>query len=103
MVGPRYPIPSAKGLVEYGARIALLSQEEAALASWTDTRNSSPDTYQQDIFATKIGLVARERSQKSRLAAPSPLVVVGALAFAELAIALFVFRRRRSPAGLGGK
>jgi hypothetical protein len=51
--GQRYLVPSAKGLVEFGARLALLSEPSRALAAWTDTRNASATPY-QDIFATEV-------------------------------------------------
>ncbi|MDP9403190.1 MAG: glycoside hydrolase, partial [Actinomycetota bacterium] len=56
--GPRYPIPSAAGLIEFGSRLALVSGDDEAMAAWTDTRNSRPGQ-QQDVFATSV--VFRER------------------------------------------
>lgn len=58
LIGPRYPIPSARGLVEYGSRLALLSGRDGVLAAWTDTRNAKLDTFQQDVFATSVELAA---------------------------------------------
>jgi hypothetical protein len=51
--GQRYLIPSAKGLVDFGARLALLSEPSHAVAAWTDTRNASISPH-QDIFATEV-------------------------------------------------
>lgn len=51
--GQRYLVPSAKGLVEFGARLALLSENDRALAAWTDTRNAITPPY-QDVFATDV-------------------------------------------------
>ncbi|MGH9152220.1 MAG: sialidase family protein [Acidimicrobiales bacterium] len=52
-VGPRYPIPSAAGLIEFGSRLGLVSADHAAVAAWTDTRNSRPGQ-QQDVFAAAV-------------------------------------------------
>ncbi|HUP70255.1 MAG TPA: sialidase family protein [Acidimicrobiales bacterium] len=51
--GPRYPIPSAKDLVEFGSRIALLSRDSSALLAWADTRNALAAP-QQEIFSTQL-------------------------------------------------
>lgn len=57
-VGVSYPVPSARGLIEFGSRLALSSSDSGALAAWTDTRNN-PDSIQQDIFATGLEFPAR--------------------------------------------
>lgn len=46
-------IPSAKGLVEFGSRLGLLSRRSAAVAAWPDTRNGAVDK-RQDIFSTIV-------------------------------------------------
>lgn len=53
-IGARYAVPSAVGLVEFGSRIALLSEDENVVAAWTDTRNTGRAPRSQDIFATQI-------------------------------------------------
>lgn len=55
-VGQRYSVASAEGLVEFGARLGLLSRQSSALAAWTDTRNASAArfTTEQDIFTTEV-------------------------------------------------
>ncbi len=53
--GPRYPIPSASGLMEFGLRLGLLSRDSGALAAWTDTRNSLAAPI-QDIFTAETPL-----------------------------------------------
>jgi hypothetical protein len=59
-VGGRYAIPSARGLVEFGSRLALLSTDRAAVMAWTDTRNSFgtgdkvAGPTPQDIYAAEI-------------------------------------------------
>lgn len=59
-IGQTYPLPSAQGLVEFGSRLGLASQNEFAVAAWTDTRNAviSP---QQDIFSSRIEFPAPDR------------------------------------------
>jgi hypothetical protein len=53
--GPRYPLPSAQGLVDFGSRLALWSQRRTVVAAWTDSRNSRAEPY-QDIFVTRVDL-----------------------------------------------
>lgn len=55
-VGQRYSVVSAEGLVEFGARLGLLSRPSTALAAWTDTRNASAArfTTEQDIFTSEV-------------------------------------------------
>lgn len=44
---------AAKGLVEFGSRLGLLSREDEAVAAWTDTRNSM-QPLQQDVFSAVV-------------------------------------------------
>ena len=53
-IGQAYYVPSAKGLVEFGSRLAIISRPTAALAAWPDTRNATLGSTQQDVFATEI-------------------------------------------------
>lgn len=53
-IGQAYYVPSAKGLVELGSRLAVLSRPGAALVAWPDTRNATFGTTQQDVFATEV-------------------------------------------------
>lgn len=53
-IGQAYYVPSAKGLVEFGSRLAIISRPTAALASWPDTRNATLGSTAQDIFATEV-------------------------------------------------
>lgn len=59
LVGPRYTVASAQGLVEFGGRIALVSERGRALAAWTDTRYSRRANPSQDIFAAEVGFPRR--------------------------------------------
>ncbi len=61
LIGQQYGVVSALGQVEFGSRVALLSDRSSTLAVWTDTRNSRPQTTGQDLFATQI-IFPTERS-----------------------------------------
>jgi hypothetical protein len=92
-IGTRYPIPSAKGLVEFGSRIALLARKSNALAAWTDTRNQDVDGYGQDVFATEIDLSARVgRSRSGSVPVASAAVAAGIAAIT----GALAWRRRRT-------
>lgn len=54
IVGPRYLAPSARGLVEFGSRLGLVSEDSRVLAGWTDTSNTRRGVKAQDIMATEI-------------------------------------------------
>ena len=49
-IGQGYLIPSAKGLIEFGSRLALVSRPNGALAAWPDTRNASVGEHTQNIY-----------------------------------------------------
>lgn len=53
-IGQRYAVTSARGQVEIGSHIGLLSRRNDVLAAWADTRNSKAGTTGQDIFLTAI-------------------------------------------------
>ena len=53
-IGARYFVRSAVGLVEFGSRIALESEDDKVLAAWTDTRNTGRAPRSQDIYATQL-------------------------------------------------
>lgn len=55
-IGPRYDVPSAQGLNEFGSRIALVSRPSSVLAAWTDTRNTGRAFPAQDIFSATVRL-----------------------------------------------
>ena len=92
-IGTRYPIPSALGLVEFGSRIAVLSERSRIVAAWTDTRNQDVDSFGQDIFATQVevGAESGEPWWRSPIAAGAFGLVVAIGAGAVLV------RRRRGP------
>jgi len=88
-IGPRYDVPSAAGLNEFGSRIALLSEPSSVLTAWTDTRNTGRAFPAQDIFAAAVQLGG---SNKGRSWGPGVIVAVAVVA---LASALVVVRGRR--------
>lgn len=95
-IGPRYAVASAAGLVEFGSRIALLSEEDEAVAAWTDSRNTGRTPRSQDIFATKITYPVEGNPP------PWPPVLGTVLAVLGLAVVAIGWRRRPHPAVLLG-
>ena len=53
-VGVKYSGAAARGLIEFGSRLAVLSGPRSAVAAWTDTHNSAA-TPQQDVYSSVIG------------------------------------------------
>ena len=86
LVGPMYTAVSAHGQVEFGSRLALLSERSRALAAWTDTRHTARGNPAQDIFATEVDYPTVHSPGQVRVGA-------GVLAMAGLA-ALVVVRGR---------
>lgn len=62
LVGPRYTVPSARGLIEFGSRLALTSTDAEVLVAWTDTSNTRAGIKAQDIAADEIDLPAANGS-----------------------------------------
>lgn len=81
--GAQYAVPSAEGKVEFGLGLALVSENDGALAAWPDTRHAQPGTAQQDVLTTRV---TREPDHATEgewwIAAPvgAGVVVAGALA-----------------------
>jgi len=57
-IGPHYAVTSARGLVEFGGRVALESDEDRVVAAWTDTRNEGRAPRAQDILSARLDLPA---------------------------------------------
>jgi len=93
-IGPRYLVTSARGLVEFGSRIALVSARSGATAAWTDTRNNGRGVTAQDIFSTTVDFGGGDGSGK---VAPLAVGAVVVLLLAGAAMALRSSRRRRTP------
>lgn len=89
--GPRYPIPSARGLVEFGSRQALVSQPAGVLLAWPDTRLPFQGLLHQDIFTTRITVPPAGRTW------PEGWLLVGV---GGLLAVLWRLRRRRARRGL---
>jgi len=108
--GQRYTVPSAKGLVEFGGRVGLLSRDSGALAAWTDTRNIFGSGNRafistgQDIFTAEITPPPRAEGSAvspghptlndgGSRSAPFILLLLALLVFAA-AVGLFQWLRR---------
>lgn len=104
--GPRYGHPAARGLVEFGSRLGLLSGPDWALAAWTDTRNSGEGAdalsgpSEQDILARRIELPGSAPAVAPEADEPtSPWLGYGVSALV-LVVAVVVVVRRWSSASL---
>jgi len=53
-IGPEYTAASAKGMFEFGSRLALVSGPSRVTAAWTDTRYTARAFPSQDIFGAEI-------------------------------------------------
>jgi hypothetical protein len=99
-IGQAYYVPSAKGLVDFGSRLAILSRPTAALAAWPDTRNATLGSTQQDLFATEILLPGKAPGG-------SGLTIAAAGGGAAVAFLVGMLARRRlrgrSVNGVGGE
>lgn len=88
-LGMRYNpvIRSARGLVEYGNRLGLLSRADSVVAAWADIRNWRS----QDVFTAEV-VLARQGSSLARRVLPPGLIGAAVLA---LIVAAGIARRRR--------
>lgn len=80
-IGQRYANVSAKGQVEFGSRMGLISSRRSAVVAWADTRNSDPFTTGQDVFTTVVRLPSGATDGRSSVAVATGvlLVLVGML------------------------
>lgn len=76
-IGPRYLVPSAKGLREFGSRMALASQDTGVVAAWTDTRGTFLGGKAQDIFSARVTL---DQPWWSMLTVPGGVLLLVAVA-----------------------
>lgn len=89
--GATYAIPSARGQVDFGSRLATWSTDDRVLAAWTDTRMVFRGLTHQDIYTTSISLPATPGGGSPKIRVS--VVILGAwLAWAVLRYGL---RRRR--------
>lgn len=56
LIGQRYANATAKGQVEFGGRLGLLSRRQGAVAAWADTRSSLVNTTGQDVMSALVRL-----------------------------------------------
>jgi hypothetical protein len=98
------PVVDAKLPVDFGSRIALVSDKDTVVAAWTDSRLGTEDTGRQDIAAA-AAKVAPGPPERTRL-----LTVIGLLALSLLGLLGWVLsgrgargqtaRTRREPSGV---
>ncbi len=96
MVGPKYAVPSAMGMVDFGSRLGLVSTNARVLAAWTDTRFTARGNPAQDIFGTEIDFGAGSSGVPGWLAGAG--VAVGWTAAGLAAWGLIQRRNRREQA-----
>lgn len=83
-IGQRYSaIPSARGLVEFGSRLGLLSRRSSAVTAWADTRNvlgkgdAEGGPIAQDIFSARVDFVpATSGNEKTGKGSPATVLEV---------------------------
>lgn len=85
-IGQRYTVPSAKGQVEWGSRLGVLSRSNGLLAAWPDTRNSLDNSQEQDLFTTNVSV---DRPHTTRY-----WVALADIAIAALLLVVFLYRSR---------
>lgn len=90
-IGPRYAVPSARGLIEFGGRLAVVSGETRVVAAWTDTTKTERGAPAQDITATTVEFPGGSARIRRGLQA-SALVLVAVLL---LGLAWRAWRRTR--------
>ncbi len=91
-IGEQYAVPSAKGLVEFGSRLGLLSLRSGPIAVWTDTSNSSSFTTSQDLFSGTVSLPGGGFR-------PGSSVPVGLILFVGGLLIVSIAARRRRDSG----
>lgn len=92
-IGQRFElVTSARGQVEFGSRLGLVSLDDGAVAAWTDTRDSV-QPLQQNIMTAVVALPAAARPQDRP---PMIGVAIIGLATGALAGGALAIRRRRN-------
>jgi hypothetical protein len=81
--GPRYPLPAARGQVDFGTGLAAIADESEATVAWPDSRNARPGTPQQEIFVTSV----TDRSDDESATGLVPLAGLGLAGAAGVAAA----------------
>lgn len=85
-IGQRYVHPAARGLVEIGSRLAVLSWRGSVVAAWPDTRNARSGMTEQDLFARHLELTGSRGDGAGRGAMGWGIIIlaVGGFALASL-------------------
>ena len=94
-IGQGYDIPSARGLIEPGSRLGLLSRPADVLAAWPDTRLSGPFTKQQDLYAARVILGPEPAEEPEDSSGALPLAGAAAGGAVALVVVVLALRRRR--------
>lgn len=81
-IGQQYAVTSARGQVEFGSRLGLVSRRGGVLAVWTDTRNSNSFSTEQDLFSTGFDLQGGGFKPGSSATVAVGLLIVGLLTMA---------------------
>lgn len=89
--GARYAVPSARGLVEFGSRTALVSDRSRVLAAWTDTRLPHPGLLHQDVFTTDV--IIEENARVAR----GPILFTLLCGAVVVGFAIWRLRRAQGP------
>lgn len=92
-IGQQYVGAAAEGQFEIGNRLGLVSAPSAALAAWTDMRNSFPQTTAQDLFTAQLRV-----PRATGTAGWARLLGVALIAASAFSIALPTRRQRRTDA-----
>lgn len=56
LIGQQYANVSAQNQVEFGSRIALVSERSGIVATWPDTRHSARFSTEQDLFVANVDI-----------------------------------------------
>ena len=87
-----------EGLPDLGSRLALISDDRAALGVWTDTRGGTPATQKQNLFQAVVAVTQPEgMSDGARRALRLGGFGLGLAGLALLGLALFAARERLAP------
>jgi len=83
--GSTYPIPSARGRVQFGSQLALWSGDHRAIGAWVDTRMVPETAEEQDIYSAEIAFAAADRTRDwwriGEIAGGAALILAVVLAF----------------------
>lgn len=95
-IGQRYQSAPARGLVEFGSRLGLVSRAGSAVAVWPDTRNSTGGTAQQDLFGAVVTFpgAGGEPGPGGGVSGSTVVAIAAAVAVAGASVGLWATRSR---------